>query len=113
MDRMIPTGMNITLAALLLAGLTCARADDLELKLQIKDHKFQPAELTAPADHKLKIVVRNDGTGPSEFESVDLHREKVVPAGKEINVFVGPLKPGVFEFFDDFHPETRGHLTVK
>jgi hypothetical protein len=32
---------------------------------------------------------------------------------QEIAVFVGPLDPGSYEFFDDFHLETRGHLVVK
>jgi hypothetical protein len=49
----------------------------------------------------------------SEFESTDFHREKVVPPGGEISVFVGPLDAGTYEFFDDFHPEDRGHLVVK
>jgi len=57
--------------------------------------------------------VHNDNTTPSEFESTQFHREKVVPPGQEITVFVGPLDPGSYEFFDDFHPETRGHLVVK
>jgi hypothetical protein len=28
-------------------------------------------------------------------------------------VFVGPLDPGSYEFFDDFHNDTRGHLIAK
>jgi len=57
--------------------------------------------------------VHNDNQTPSEFESTQFHREKIVPPGQEITVFVGPLDPGSYEFFDDFHPETRGHLVVK
>jgi len=57
--------------------------------------------------------VHNDNATPSEFESTQFHREKVVPPGQEITVFVGPLDPGSYEFFDDFHPETRGHLVAK
>ena len=49
----------------------------------------------------------------AEFESNSLHREKIVTAGGQIAVFVGPLDPGSYEFFDDFHNSTRGHLVVK
>jgi len=28
-------------------------------------------------------------------------------------VFVGPLQPGRYEFFDDFHPASRGVLVVR
>jgi plastocyanin len=90
-----------------------AWADDPTITITIKDHRFQPSEVAAPAGQKIKIVVRNESTTTSEFESSDFHREKVVLAGGEIALFVGPLSAGSYEFFDDFHPQTRGHLTVK
>jgi plastocyanin len=90
-----------------------ARADDEPLKITIAGGKFVPSEVSIPAGKKVKIVVRNQDGTASEFESVQFHREKIVPAGDEISVFVGPLDPGTYEFFDDFHPENRGHLTVK
>ena len=34
--------------------------------------------------------------------------------GDEITVYIGPLRPGRYEFFGDFHPDTaRGHIVVK
>jgi Cupredoxin-like domain len=36
-----------------------------------------------------------------------------VTSGQEITVFIAPLDPGSYEFFDDFHPQTRGHLVAK
>lgn len=91
-----------------------ALADDPTFQLTIRDHRFDPVELQVPANVKVKLVVKNaDGT-PEEFESAELRREKIVPAGQEIVVYVGPLKPGTYEFFGDFHPKTaRGHLIVK
>jgi plastocyanin len=74
---------------------------------------FVPSEVQIPAGAKVKLIVRNENPTASEFESTQFHREKVVPPGQEITVFVGPLDPGSYEFFDDFHPETRGHLIVK
>ena len=90
-----------------------AHADDGDVVITIKGGKFNPSDVTAPAGKKFKIVVRNQDSTPAEFESSDFHREKVVPAGGEISLFVGPLDPGTYEFFDDFHPEDRGHLIVK
>jgi len=102
------------LAALLVLCLaTPAVADDAGVVIAIKDHKFVPSEVEIPAGKKVKLIVRNQDSTVSEFESVEFHREKVVQPGGEITLFVGPLEPGRYEFFDDFHPDTRGHLVVK
>ena len=66
-----------------------------------------------PAGQKIELHVRNTDAAASEFESAELHREKVVPAGQEIVVFIGPLRAGRYEFFDDFHPSSRGHIVAK
>jgi plastocyanin len=90
-----------------------ARAEDaVSLSLTIKDAKFEPAELHAPAGRALEIHISNLNTIPSEFESSDLHIEKIVPAGKEAVVRVRPQQPGRYSFFDDFHRETQGALVV-
>jgi len=88
-------------------------ADDPSVAITLKDNQFVPSEVRVPAGVKVKLVVRNDNPVAAEFESVELHREKVVTPSQQINVFVGPLDPGRYEFFDDFHPQTRGHLVVK
>ncbi|HKS89118.1 MAG TPA: cupredoxin domain-containing protein, partial [Stellaceae bacterium] len=62
---------------------------------------------------KVELVVRNEQAIPAEFESTSLHREKVVTPGGSVSVYVGPLGPGRYEFFDDFHPATRGFVVVK
>jgi hypothetical protein len=100
------------LASFLLGALPAAAADS-ELSLAIKDHAFVPAELTLPAKTHIKLTIKNEDAAAMEFECPDLRREKVVPAGGEGIVYVGPLSPGTFECFDDFRPETRGHLIVK
>ncbi len=97
-------------AALVAGG---AQAEDaVSLSLTIKDGKFEPTELHAPAGRALEIHVTNLNTIPSEFESGDLHFEKIVPAGKDAVVRVRPQQPGRYNFFDDFHRETQGVLVV-
>lgn len=91
-----------------------AFAGEPELTLTLKDHRFTPAELLAPAGQKLKLIIENQDATPEEFESYALNREKIVPAGGRITVYVGPLKPGRYEFFGEFNASTaRGWLVVK
>jgi hypothetical protein len=87
-------------------------ADTTMLSITIKDHRFEPAELHAPPGQAIAIRVKNLNPIVSEFESSDLHFEKIVPVGSEGVVHVRPLEPGRYTFFDDFHHETQGFLVV-
>jgi len=101
------------LAALLLAGSSAIAADG-ELRLTIKDHRFQPERLEVPAGVKFKLLVKNEDSTPEEFESFELNREKVVPPGQEIPIFLGPLDKGEYPYFGDFHKDTaKGVLIAK
>ena len=99
----------------LLAGtISVATATEPEIHLTLKDHRFVPAEAIAPAGQKVRLVIENQDSTPEEFESYSLNREKIVPAGGKIVVFVGPLKPGRYEFFGEFNAQTaRGWLVVQ
>jgi plastocyanin len=91
-----------------------AEAQESTYALVIKDHKFQPTEIEIPAGQKIALTVKNDDPTPEEFESTELRREKVVAGGEQITVYIGPLKPGKYEFFGDFNPKTaRGRIVVK
>ena len=89
-------------------------ADDPEFSLVIKDHRFTPADLQIPARTKVRLVIKNEDPTPEEFESTQLHREKVVPAGQQIVIIVGPLDAGTYPFFGEFHKGTaQGKLIAK
>jgi hypothetical protein len=106
--------IKITAASLfLLLSVLPAWAKAPQLAIVLRDHQFAPADVTAPAGIRIELRVHNAQKTPAEFESSSLHREQVVTPGATIHVFVGPLSPGRYEFFDDFHPATRGHLVVK
>jgi Cupredoxin-like domain len=83
------------------------------LVLVLKDHHFVPTELTVPAGKRVELVVENRDATPAEFESTDLRREKIVVGNGKISVWVGPLPPGTYGFFDDFHPATTGKLIAQ
>ena len=100
-------------AALLCIGLASpARAMDV-FALTLKDHTFTPTELTVPANERFRIELENKDAIPAEFESSDLRVEKIVVGGGKISVLAVPLKPGVYKFFDDYHPDTaKGTITA-
>jgi plastocyanin len=99
-------------AAAVLAPRAAAADDTVTLSLTLKDRKFDPAELHAPAGKPIEIHIKNLNGIVSEFESSDLHFEKIVPNGSEAVVHVRPQQPGRYNFFDDFHHETQGFLIV-
>ena len=103
----------ISLVLLPTTGANVA-AQEASYTLVIKDHRFQPTEIEIPAGQKIALIVKNDDPTPEEFESTELRREKVVAGGEQITVYIGPLKPGRYEFFGDFNPKTaRGHIIAK
>lgn len=96
----------------LVTGTAFAKAEYIDL--QIKEHKFIPEVIYSTADAVIKIRVSNLDQTVEEFESYDLKREKIVPAGGKIIVTVGPLKPGEYSFFGEFHESTaQGKLVIR
>lgn len=80
-----------------------AWAADPEATLVLKNHQFEPRELMVPAGQRIKLIVHNQDTTPEEFESHDLNREKIVPAGAKVTIYIGPLKPGQYGFYGEFN----------
>ena len=103
---------RLALLTFLFAAST-AVAETPTANLTIRNRVFEPKEVNVPAGQKIELRVRNDDTAAAEFESHELHREKVVPAGQEVVVNLGPLRAGRYEFFDDFNPKSRGHIVAK
>jgi len=103
------------LAGLLFLGLpVTAPAEEFIPSLVIKNHRFEPAELHVPANVKFKLIVKNQDPTPEEFESYELKREKVVRGNGELTLFIGPLAPGTYAFFGDFHQDSaQGRLIAR
>ena len=112
--RVVST-VGLGLAIALGIGAPFAFADNpAKVSMTLKDHKFSPAEPSAPAGKPIVIEVSNLDATPSEFESKTLRVEKVVPAGGKVSVQVRPLAAGRYRFFDDYHEDTtEGFLVVK
>jgi hypothetical protein len=106
--------MNIGLAISIASYLAVcpAHAADLELTMTIKSHTFEPSVLKVPANQRIKLTVQNLDTTPEEFESHALNREKVIPGGAKAVIYLGPLKPGRYEFIGEFNPTTAKGVVV-
>ena len=99
--------------ATLLAVVPSAFADDSPI-VTFRNHQFEPARLEVSANQKIRLQVKNADATADEFESTDLNREKLVTPGQTVTLFIGPLAPGEYKFFGDFHPDTaRGVLVAK
>ncbi|EFI52768.1 cupredoxin domain-containing protein [Afipia sp. 1NLS2] len=75
--------------------------------------KFQPSALHAPANTPLALTVKNLNAKSMEFESAALRVEKVIDAKSEGVINLRPLKPGKYDFYDDFGGKADGTLTVE
>jgi curli biogenesis system outer membrane secretion channel CsgG len=84
-----------------------------EVQVTYSNGQFQPSELRAPADKPISVRVKNLDAKAMEFESKSLRVEKVVAAKSEGIINVRALKPGRYEFYDDFNEKARGALVVQ
>jgi heme/copper-type cytochrome/quinol oxidase subunit 2 len=106
-------GALVLLTAMFSVGGNSQAQQAATLEISVKGHHFQPGEIRAPANRPVILRVKNLDATPMEFESVSLRVEKVVAPGTQGVVNIRPLAPGQYEFFDDFHQETRGTLVVQ
>jgi hypothetical protein len=106
---------KIVFAALVLtaACFPASAQQAASVSVSVKNHRFQPAEIHAPAKVPIELHVKNLDSTPMEFESVSLRVEKVVTGNGEGIIRLRPLEPGRYNFFDDFHQETTGVLIVR
>lgn len=109
---------NIAAAAALAVLLTqppTALAEDMPtFQLTAKDGRFYPEIIEAPAGKKFRLAIKNEGSGPEEFESIELRKETVLAPGVTRTLVFAPMKPGTYKFFGEFHPDTaKGQIVVK
>jgi plastocyanin len=99
------------LALLASAGITTpALAEDFSLVLQ--NHRFQPAEVHVPAGRPVTLHVDNQDAAAEEFESQGLDVEKVIAGGQSATIKLGPLDPGRYEFYGEYHEDTAKGVIV-
>src|SRR5262249_27657298 len=114
----MPGRLTLLIAALVaglavVAGVASAADPRPEIALTIEKDQFQPSEIKVKANTPFTLVVTNKNAKAAEFESKDLRVEKVVPAGKTVNVLIRALKPGTYAFFDDFNKAAAGRIVAE
>ena len=88
--------------------------DLLVFEVSINDGRFSPTTIQVPANQRFKIIIVNIGAGPAEFESLPLRVEKVLAPNAKSFVVIHPLRPGSYQFIDEFHQESTGfNIMVK
>ena len=103
----------MTVALLTLAAAQPTRAAELPTyAITLDGGRIEPARIEVPANTKVKLTLRNAGSGAAEFEGRDVRVEKVLAPGAESFVVLPPLKPGTYRFFDEFHPAASDMLLI-
>ena len=100
-------------AAALALSAAATRAQDMPVfAIEFKDGVITPLRLEVPANRAFKIELHNTGNTPAEFESIELHREKVLAPQSTSFIVFRTLDPGEYKFFDDFHPDAPQAVLV-
>ena len=102
------------LAALLLMSVSLGAfaAGEPEFNLVIEGNRFTPDRIEVPAGKKVKLNIENRDAAAEEFESLQLHVEKVIPGKAKGVVFIGPLKAGEYPFVGEYHEKTAKGVVV-
>lgn len=102
------------LICLLMLLPALAFAEEGVYTLNIREHRFEPTELTIPSGKKVKLLVENQDATPEEFDSHQLNREKIIAGKSKATIYIGPLDPGRYTFEGEFNPKTaQGVIIVK
>jgi len=89
-----------------------ASAADPEVAIQLRDHRFTPSEIKVPAGVKVKLIIDNQDATAEEFDSFALNREKIIFPNSKGIVFIGPLKPGRYEFIGEFNQNSAKGVVI-
>jgi hypothetical protein len=112
MKNLILASSLIVLVAVTLTA--DARGEDTVVELRFENRRFIPQTITVPANQSLTLRITNASKEPIEFESFKLNREKVVGPGETIIVRLPALRPGAYDFYDDFHQDVpAGSIIAK
>lgn len=109
--RSVVARLFLAWLGMLPGGMAVAAEELPAFEVVVNDGYFKPNRLEVPAGRRVKLVLINEGPGPLEFENDEMHIEKVLNAGARSFVVLPKLKPGEYDFVDEFNPIT-GELKV-
>jgi plastocyanin len=101
----------LILIGLLLGGPALAE-EPATIKVTLKDHRFDPAEIHVQVGKPTVLLVTNQDAVAEEFDSTALKLEKIIPAGHYATIRLRPLGPGRYPFMGEFHADTAQGVVV-
>ncbi len=84
---------SLAALAFIAVGGPALAADPVEIRIVIRDHKFEPAQIEVQPGQELKLIVTNADSTPEEFESVGLKIERIIPPAARPNSRCAPSWP--------------------
>jgi hypothetical protein len=111
MRRLLALLLVLAWSGTLPGGMAVAAEELPAFEVVARDGVFYPARIEVPAGRRVKLVLVNEGPGPLEFENDEMRIEKVLGAGARSFVVLPRLKPGEYDFADEYNPIT-GELKV-
>lgn len=106
--------MRMLLVLVLFLSPAAFADEPLVFSIVLRNHRFEPSTLKVPAKKKFKLEVKNEDAGTEEFESNVLNIEKFVGPKKTLRLVLGPLEPGRYPFFGEFHSDTaKGEIVAE
>jgi hypothetical protein len=100
------------LLALMIASSGALADPGAAVTLIIRGHVFVPANISIRAGTQTALLIQNQDASDEEFESYEMNREKVIPSKGHETVLVGPLPPGRYPFFGEFHSKTAQGVLI-
>ena len=85
---------------------------DNTLSLNLKDHRFTPAEIHVKAGVPSTVTLTNQDEETEEFDSTALKIEKVVTGHGSGTMRWRPLAPGRYPFMGEFHSDTAKGVVI-
>ena len=81
-------------------------------ELTLKDHRFDPAQITVSAGQPITLHVKNLDAPAEEFDSGDLKTEKVI-AGNGVGIIhIQALKAGRYKFEGEYNEDTAHGVII-
>ncbi len=107
--RCLTTPLLLVSAALSLSVM----ADDPSFTLTRQGGHFSPSPLVVPIHLKIRLVVDNQDQDAMEFESESLSWEIVIPPHHSTVLYLNPLEPGRYGYFNDNDPQQKGIIEAR
>jgi hypothetical protein len=104
--------MALLAAAFALGWAPALAEEDPTFQIVFKGGVIAPKRLEVPAKTRFRLEISNQDDTPAEFESVELHKEKVLAPHSQTVMVIRTLDAGEYSFFDDFHPGAEPAVLV-